>query len=143
MMVSVFVIMRVTVVTGMAVPMMSVAFILRPVATFVAINLPVFVLGRAGLGLHARLGAGLVILRIVHAQQIHAVIVAIRGAHYGVNVKLGWKLVGEKHAGVVIELDHHHRALNPVIERIVFSRAADPTEMRVVEMALHFFHARL
>ena len=83
-----------------------------------------------------------VVTRVMHAQQVHAVVAAVGRAHNGVNVEFGRQLVGEEHAGVMIELDHHHRALNPVVESVVLAGAADPAKMRGVEMALDFFDAR-
>ena len=37
---------------------------------------------------------------------------------------------------MVVELDERHRALDAVIERVVFRHAADPAEMGVGEVAL-------
>ena len=73
---------------------------------------------------------------VVLAQQVEAVIVAIRCPHDGVDVEFGWLRIGQEHARVVVKLDESHRALHPIIEWTVLSKFADPAEMRVRQMAL-------
>ena len=43
---------------------------------------------------------------------------------------------------MVVELDHHHRALDAVVERVVFTGAADPAKVGVAEVAFDFLDAR-
>ena len=76
-------------------------------------------------------------LLVVQAQEIDAVIVAVRRAHDGMHMELCRLGVGEKDAGVMIEFDEDHRALNPIIERARFLKAADPAKMRVGEILLN------
>ena len=79
---------------------------------------------------------------IVQAQEIDAVVVAVRRAHDGVDVEFGRLGVGQKDAGVMIELDEYHRALNAVVERDCLLETADPAKMRVGEMPLDLGKAR-
>ena len=63
---------------------------------------------------------------IVLAPQISAVIVAVGRAHDDVNMIFVMLLVlGKGLAGLMIELDQQHRAMNAVIENAVFFHAAD------------------
>src|SRR5687768_1453600 len=57
-------------------------------------------------------------------QQIEPVIVAVRRSHDGVHVEFRRLRVGQKHAGVVVELDEGDRALHPVVERARLAEAA-------------------
>src|SRR5262249_19079847 len=86
--------------------------------------------------------ARLMSMLVMHAQQVSPVVVAVRLPHDGVDVEFFRLLVGEVDAGMMVELDHHNRALDAVVERIVLAGAADPAEMRFVEVALDFVHAR-
>src|SRR5579863_666002 len=78
---------------------------------------------------------------VVPAQQIEAVVVAVRRPDDRVNVKFGRFWIGQEHAGMVVELDESHRTLYPVIEWTLFREAADPAEMGVRQMALDFGEA--
>jgi hypothetical protein len=46
--------------------------------------------------------------------------------------------VAQEHAGVLIEFDHDHRALNAVVVNVVIAIAADPGKMRLTDMPLDF-----
>ena len=65
-------------------------------------------------------------LGIVLPQQVFTVVVSIGRTHDGVDVASGGLLIGEPNAGVMIEFDHQDRALDSIIERILFTVAADP-----------------
>src|SRR5699024_7294190 len=56
-------------------------------------------------------------LRVVLAQQILAVVVAVRGSDHRMNVGARRPVVLEVDAPLVIELDQDHRALHPVVKR--------------------------
>jgi len=63
---------------------------------------------------------------VMLAQQISAVIVAIGRAHDDVNMIFVMLFVlGKGLAGLMIELDQQHRAMDAVIENAVFFHAAD------------------
>ena len=63
------------------------------------------------------------------AQQISAVIVAVGRAHDDVNMIFVMLFVlGEGLAGLMIELDQQHRAMDAVIENAVFFHAAEHAE---------------
>lgn len=70
---------------------------------------------------------------VMLAQQIPAIVIAVRRSHDGVDMALGWLLVGEPHSAVVIELDHDDWALNSVIKGIFISGTSDPTPPGLVE----------
>ena len=60
------------------------------------------------------------------AQQISAVIVAVGRPHDGVNMFFVMLFVlGKGLAGLMIELDQQHRAMDAAIENAVFFHAAD------------------
>ena len=80
---------------------------------------------------------------VMLAQQVEAVVVAVRRAHDRVHVELCRLRIGQEHAGVVIELDERHRALDAVVERAVLAGAADPAEVRVAHVAFEFGEPRL
>jgi hypothetical protein len=63
---------------------------------------------------------------VMLAQQISAVIVAVGRAHDDVNMIFVMLFVlGKGLAGLMIELDQQHRAMDAVIENAVFFHAAD------------------
>src|SRR5579884_3136366 len=62
----------------------------------------------------------------VLAQQILAVVVAVRRAHDRVAVEFLRLGVVDEHAAMVVELDADHRALHLVIERAHIVGPADP-----------------
>ena len=75
---------------------------------------------------------------IMQPQQVDAVVVAVRRPHDGVDVKLRRLGIGQKHTGVMVELDKDHRTLNAIIERAGFGKIADPAKMRIVKVPLDF-----
>src|SRR5271170_3386490 len=77
------------------------------------------------------------------AQEIAAVIVAIRRAHDGMNVVARRLVVVVDDARLVVELDEDYRREDPVIEGAMVVDRADPGEMSRVEMALHLGPANL
>src|SRR5438552_12429477 len=81
-------------------------------------------------------------MRIVLAQHIDPVVIAVGRAHDRVYVKFRRLRMGEKHARVMIELDERDRARDAIVERVRLAEAADPAEMRLGEMALDLAHAR-
>jgi hypothetical protein len=42
---------------------------------------------------------------------------------------------------MVIELDHHHRALNAIIKGALFAHTAGPAEMGLHEVPFHIVHS--
>src|SRR5690348_1199056 len=71
---------------------------------------------------------------VVLPQIIHPVVVAVRRAHHRVDVIPGRFVAVERDAGLMIELDEDHRAVNPVVEDILVARSAHPDEMGAVKM---------
>src|SRR5262245_38389719 len=80
---------------------------------------------------------------VVLAQQVAAVVVAVRRAHDGVDVVARRRVVVVGDAGLVVELNEDHRAQDSVIERACVVEWADPREMRVVKVALRLSPADL
>src|SRR5499425_359894 len=60
-------------------------------------------------------GAGVVELLVVLAQEVLAVVVAVRSAHHRVDVVARRVVVVERDPPLVIELDQDHRAVHPVV----------------------------
>ena len=82
---------------------------------------------------------------VVLPQQVLAVVIAIRRAHYAMDVLLRrLRGVGGKLAQVggplMVEFDQDHWAVHAVVERAIRLRSTDPSEPSVVEMAVHFVH---
>ena len=78
-------------------------------------------------------------LLVVLAEEVGAVVAAIRGAHHRVHVMAAGHLVVEHDAGMVVELDEDHRAVHPVVERRLVVEAAVPREPRLVEVGGDLF----
>ena len=76
---------------------------------------------------------------VMLAQQIAAVIVGVGRAHDDVNMIFVMLFVlGKGLAGLMIELDQQHRAMDAVIEDAVFFHAADPGKTSVFEVRMGF-----
>jgi len=69
-------------------------------------------------------------------KEIEAIVIAVWRSDDDVCVEFRRLRIGQEHAGVVVELDKYHRALNPIVERTIVIGAADPAKMRCVEMPL-------
>ena len=52
------------------------------------------------------------------------------------NVKSLRRVIRQQHALVVVEFDHHHGALDAVVESALLAEAAGPAEMRFGDVAL-------
>ena len=78
-------------------------------------------------------------LLVVLAEEVGAVVAAIRRAHDGVHVMSAGHLVVEHDARMVVELDEDRRAVHPVVERRLVIEAAVPREPRLVEVGDDFF----
>ena len=66
----------------------------------------------------------------MQAEQIDSIVVAVRSADDGMNVKFRRLVVGQKDAGMMVEFDKRHRALNPVIELAVLFRREGALQRR-------------
>jgi hypothetical protein len=78
------------------------------------------------------------------AQKIFAVIVAVRRAHYDVDmILIGLLVLAERDAPLMVELDDDHRALDAIIKNAVVLHAAHPAKVGISQMALYFFHSYL
>src|SRR5215831_18514064 len=82
---------------------------------------------------------------IVLPQQVFAIVISIRCPDHAMNVLLGWLYgISGKPPQVgrllMIEFNHDHRTLYPVIEDAVGLRASYPREPRIVEIAIHLVH---
>src|SRR5580700_10388179 len=78
---------------------------------------------------------------VMKAQEIHAVVVAVGCPDDSMDVKFLRFGIVQNHPFMVVELNHHHRALNAIIERAFLTHAAGPTEMSFGEMPFHVIHA--
>ena len=92
---------------------------------------------------HPGLNAGVVLLQIMQAQQIQAVIVAVGCPDQGMNMKFGRQGIGQKNPRVMVELNHHHRALDAVVKGVFLAGATDPAKAGLVQMPLDFAQAGL
>jgi hypothetical protein len=80
-------------------------------------------------------------LLVVLAQEIFAVVVAIRRAHHDVNVvPVGLLVLRERLTPLVVKLDDDNRALDTVVKHAVFFDSTHPGKMSLLEMPLHLRH---
>jgi hypothetical protein len=89
--------------------------------------------------------AGVGVGKVVLAEEVFAVVVAVGGAHYAMNVLLGGLIgvggePGEVRGLLVVELDQDYGALDAVVESAVELGAADPGEPGVFDVAVDFVH---
>ena len=76
----------------------------------------------------------MIVAGIVLAQQVLAIVVAVRRAHDGVDVIARGLVVGIDDPRLVVELDEHDRAVDAVVERPVIVVRADPGKVRVAQV---------
>ena len=82
-------------------------------------------------------------LRIVLAQQVLAIVVAVGRAHHRVDVVAGGSIVVEDDARLVVELDEDHRAEDAIVEGAGVIERADPSEMRLAQVALRLLRSEI
>ena len=75
-------------------------------------------------------------LRIVLAQQVLAIVIAIRRAHNRVDMVAGGFIVVVDDARLVVELDEDHRIEDAIVKGASVIEQADPSEMRLTQVAL-------
>ena len=75
-------------------------------------------------------------------EEFAAVVVAVGRAYQGMRVAAVIAGVGQRYAGLVIELDEDHRAVDAVIKRADRIECADPGENGFVEMLPHLVEAK-
>ena len=86
--------------------------------------------------------AGVVETFVMLAEQIGAVVTAVRSADQGVDMVSGRNVVFEYDPRMMIELDHHNGTVDPVIERRIVINVAVPRKPCLAEVrtSLHDFH---
>src|ERR1041385_544766 len=72
--------------------------------------------------------------RVVLAQVVHSVVVAVRRSDNRVNVRARRLIGGERNARLMIEFDQHHRTVDAVIEDVFVADATHPQEIRFIEV---------
>ena len=77
---------------------------------------------------------------VMLAEQIQTVVAAVWRADNGVNVIARWHGIVERDAGMVIELDEHDRAMDPVAEGAIIGDRTHPGEAGLIQMLIHFGH---
>ena len=86
----------------------------------------------------------MLVARVVLAQEILAVVVAVRRTYYGVDVLPGRPIDSRQCDGrLVIELDQNDRAVDSIVENAVGPVLADPAEVSLVEIREHLLHPDL
>ena len=75
-------------------------------------------------------------------KQIEAIVIAVRRSDDDVCVEFRRLRIGQEHAGMVVELDEYHRALNPIVERVLVTKPTDPAEIRRIEHSFDRVHSR-
>jgi hypothetical protein len=86
-------------------------------------------------------GPGAVVEPLVMlAEQIVTVVAAVWRVDDAVNVIARWHDIVERDARMVIEHDEHDRALDPVVEGAIIGDRADPGEVGLIQMLIHFGH---
>jgi hypothetical protein len=79
---------------------------------------------------------GMVKLGVVAGEEVGAVVTAVRGSQDRVDVMPAGFVVVERGAGMMVELDQYDRAVDPIVERIAVSTAAEPREPGLIEMGI-------
>jgi hypothetical protein len=77
---------------------------------------------------------GMIVLRVMLAQQVLAVVVAIRGAHDGVDMIAGGFVVRIDDAWLMVEFDEHDWTVDAVVEGAVVVVRANPGKVRVAQV---------
>ncbi len=83
---------------------------------------------------------GVIEALVMLTQEVRPVIAPVGRAHDGVDVIGRGNGIVERHAGLVVELDEHHRAVDPVVEGPVVTHGPHPGEVGFVEMPVHLRH---
>jgi hypothetical protein len=74
------------------------------------------------------------------AQQIHAVVIAIWGAHNCMNVLARWRIIIQGNTPLMVKLDEDDRAVDTVVEHAMLINAAHPGKVRFFQVPLDFLH---
>src|SRR5215831_20127602 len=74
---------------------------------------------------------GMIVLRVMLAQQVLAVVVAVRGAHDRVDMIARWFVVRIDDSWLVVEFDEHDWTVDAVVEGAVVVVRANPGKVRV------------
>src|SRR6185437_8685400 len=85
----------------------------------------------------AVVAVGVVKLVVVPGEEVGAVVTAVGGAQDCMDVMPAWFVVIERRAGMVVELDKHNRAVNPIIERIRVAGTAEPREPGLIKVGIN------
>jgi hypothetical protein len=81
---------------------------------------------------------------VVLAQQVFAVVVAVRRADDDVNVVFVRLFIfAERLTGLMVKLEDKHGAMNPIIKDAVFFHAAHPGKVRFPQMSSYFLYLYL
>ena len=84
------------------------------------------------------LSMGMIVPSIMLAQQILAIIVAVRRSHHGMDVVARGRVVIVDNAGDVIEFNKDYGTQDPIIERTYIIEWPDPRENSLTQMPLDF-----
>ncbi len=77
---------------------------------------------------------------LIQPQQLLSVVIPIRRPHQRMNVERQRQRIIQKHARVVVELDHHHRRMHLVVETVFARQVADPRQVRLGPVRLDLAH---
>ena len=81
------------------------------------------------------------VLLVVLAEEVGAIVVAVRGADHGVDVVAGGSFgAAERDRALVVEFDEDDRAVDAVVKDAVGFGGADPAEGGSVEVGADFGH---
>ena len=78
---------------------------------------------------------------VMQAQEVHTEVVAVGRVNDGMGVEFLRFRIVQHHPILMVKLNQHHRALNPIIEGALVIQAAGPAEVRFCKMPFHVVHA--
>src|SRR5262245_21438748 len=84
-----------------------------------------------------------IMLRIVLSQQVPAVVIAVWRAHHRMDVITGRCIIVVHDAGLVVELDEKYRAEDSIVKGARIIERANPSEVRLAQVALRLVVADL
>ena len=76
------------------------------------------------------------------SDQRHSVVIAVWRTQQRMDMKLFGLLIFQEHTGVMVELNEGNGTLDPIVERVVRPRAANPAKPNFAGTRLDCVHAR-
>jgi hypothetical protein len=76
-------------------------------------------------------------------QQVHAIVIAIWGAHDRMDMLTRWRVILQGDTTLMVELDEDDRAMDTIVEDTMLVNAAHPGKVRFFQMPVDFLQLDL